>query len=694
MLNFITNTTTPFALTADEIIYLNDIGVPAPVVTAMIQRDQAIKEYWASATPAPEPSPATGAAPSYVDAPQPTAPVEAPLTPPTNEVAVDDFYTSLSPYGTWVNIDGYGRCWQPTVAVANSGWRPYCDRGRWVYSDAGWYWLSDYSWGATTFHYGRWFTHPRWGWCWYPDTVWAPSWVTWRYGSDYCGWAPLPPAAYYRPGFGFSYYGTSVGFGFGFGCTSASFTFVSWNNFCNPRPWQHCLPRNKVHHVYNNTTIVNNYVTGNNNTVINRGISVDRVRERGHTDIRQVSIRESSSPARAGRSERLERDGKTLVVSRRDSGRSVTSTDRSIDRGGLRPSPLAPAAGGRSLPNSNARTEDRGRNTSDDTVKTPAGRTVGENQTPSGETRREVDNRGVARGREDGRIENPGRGIRREQPSAPAEATPKTQPNAPVVSAPRRTPSPEATQPRVQPRTETPSRVESPSRAETPSRIQPRNAPNNAPAETKPAERSPVIVFGRSQQQQPQQSRVESPQRNDNPARNLPDYTPRGSSPQQSRVTPQMQTPAPPSVISPRVERREADNNSRFQQSPVTPRYNQPQPARPQTAPVYSAPRQSAPVMNNPAPSVPQSRPTPSLPNYTPRGSSPSAPVYAAPAPRSQPSYSAPSQPAPRSQPSYSAPARSQGGGESRVSSNPARGNSGGNSGGGNNGNGNGRGRP
>ena len=60
----------------------------------------------------------------------------------------------------WIEVEGYGRCWQPTVVVGNRNWQPYCDRGQWVYSDAGWYWLSDYTWGATTFHYGRWFTHP------------------------------------------------------------------------------------------------------------------------------------------------------------------------------------------------------------------------------------------------------------------------------------------------------------------------------------------------------------------------------------------------------------------------------------------------------------------------------------------------------------------------------------------------------
>src|SRR5205814_3952510 len=53
------------------------------------------------------------------------------------------FYDALAPYGSWVDVDGYGRCWQPTVEVADPNWQPYLDCGRWVYTDCGWYWMSD-----------------------------------------------------------------------------------------------------------------------------------------------------------------------------------------------------------------------------------------------------------------------------------------------------------------------------------------------------------------------------------------------------------------------------------------------------------------------------------------------------------------------------------------------------------------------
>ena len=84
--------------------------------------------------------------------------------------AAADFYNSLAPYGTWVNVPDYGWCWQPTVVVVNSAWQPYCNNGCWLWTDQGWYWNSYYSWGWAPFHYGRWCQYPGYGWLWCPDT--------------------------------------------------------------------------------------------------------------------------------------------------------------------------------------------------------------------------------------------------------------------------------------------------------------------------------------------------------------------------------------------------------------------------------------------------------------------------------------------------------------------------------------------
>jgi hypothetical protein len=327
LMAYVTNSPTPFNLSSDDIVYLNDLGAPETTITAMLQRDQ---YYNGTAATAPEPTaaPPGGAAPPPMME-QPAIPDQSammaqtpPLTPPAEiEAEVQQspnasysyFYDSLSPYGNWIDISGYGPCWQPTVVVANPGWQPYCDRGHWAYTDSGWCWVSDYSWGWAPFHYGRWFHNTRFGWCWAPDTVWGPSWVSWRYSDSYCGWAPLPPAACYRPGFGFSYYGHSVGVNFGFGLAINHFTFVPLNHFHDRYPSHYRMEHREVTKIYNTTVVNNTIIRGNNNTIINRGVPVDRVARATHTEIRPIKIRADAS---APRTAQLGRDGRTLAVYR------------------------------------------------------------------------------------------------------------------------------------------------------------------------------------------------------------------------------------------------------------------------------------------------------------------------------------------------------------------------------------------
>ena len=104
--------------------------------------------------------------------------------------SVADFNAPLIPYGSWVTVGSFGRCWRPTrVAV---GWRPY-SVGSWVWTDAGWFWQSTEPWGWATCHYGSWYFDANQGWVWIPGTDWAPAWVSWRYSNDYIGWAPIGP---------------------------------------------------------------------------------------------------------------------------------------------------------------------------------------------------------------------------------------------------------------------------------------------------------------------------------------------------------------------------------------------------------------------------------------------------------------------------------------------------------------------
>src|SRR5437660_4754832 len=109
VLSYIQNSTTPFYLTADQILYLKDLGISSQVTTAMLNRDAMLRS---------QPQIAQGPPPA-AEPPQPTVPVEAPLTPPPVEVAspppqVNYFYSDLSPYGTWVDLEGFGWCWQPS----------------------------------------------------------------------------------------------------------------------------------------------------------------------------------------------------------------------------------------------------------------------------------------------------------------------------------------------------------------------------------------------------------------------------------------------------------------------------------------------------------------------------------------------------------------------------------------------------
>ncbi len=324
-----------FNVGSEQILYLNDLGVTSTVITALLKHDGS---NVAAAVPAPSVvqtqavsnvpmNPVYPAAPATEPAPQVEA---APAPPPTTEVSY--FYDSLSPYGSWLYLSGYGWCWQPTVAVSTPAWRPYMDRGRWYWSDSGWYWNSDYSWGWAAFHYGRWYNHGRCGWVWTPGTVWGPSWVSWRYTDGYCGWAPLPPEAHYRVGVGFTYYGHGVSVGFDFGISSHCYSWVSYGNFCNYAPYRYCEPRHQSSHHYKNSTVVNNYGVINNNTVINRGIGRETVAARagGQNRIREVSVQARSaqelSGGRAGmRADQIERRGNENVVYRPELPRTAPS---------------------------------------------------------------------------------------------------------------------------------------------------------------------------------------------------------------------------------------------------------------------------------------------------------------------------------------------------------------------------------
>lgn len=193
--------TQPYELDLDTVLYLRDIGVPDGVVAAMMRRDseirekqtdaatlqanfetavKEIKETLATSAPAAPAEPASTDPAASTDGAPPALPPQEPVVatgaapPPDAPQEVQQFYSDLAPYGSWYQVPAYGWVWQPSAVTVSSTWAPYCNGGSWMWTNHGWYWRSDYSWGWAPFHYGRWGTYPGLGWCWTPGTVWGP----------------------------------------------------------------------------------------------------------------------------------------------------------------------------------------------------------------------------------------------------------------------------------------------------------------------------------------------------------------------------------------------------------------------------------------------------------------------------------------------------------------------------------------
>jgi hypothetical protein len=322
--NYVNNSTSSFNLSADDIVYLQQSGVPQSIIADMQTHDSGVAQqlpqvYQNDQNLQPQQTYQTdqnyvnqGSYSQYPD--QTTAQVNPPdvyydqQQQPIVQVAaqqappqVASFYDSLRPYGNWIYLEGYGWCWQPYEVRTVSNWQPYCDNGQWVYSEDGWYWQSYYNWGWAPFHYGRWM-HANCGWVWFPDTVWAPSWVCWRTSADYCGWAPLPPSGfvgYGRPGFHFA-----VGFGGAVDLGVNLFTFIHLGDIFHgghDHGYRHYeIPRTQVTQIYNRTKVINNVTVVNNYYARNPGISRQTV-ERVAGPVHVAPVRTSTQDPRQSR---------------------------------------------------------------------------------------------------------------------------------------------------------------------------------------------------------------------------------------------------------------------------------------------------------------------------------------------------------------------------------------------------------
>ncbi len=195
------------------------------------------------------------------------------------------FYTNLSPYGSWIEIDYGVVAWRPTIIKRS--WAPY-KIGRWVWTDYGWYWDSYEPFGHIVFHYGRWYYDDYYGWIWIPDDEWAPAWVEWRYDDDYIGWAPLHPYAVFSVNFGiritYNYY-----------IPYNHWHFVTYKNFCNPYVYNYYVPEKHKYRIYGRTEERYNY-SYYNGRVRNEGIDFDLIRKRSNQKIEKRDLITSNDP--------------------------------------------------------------------------------------------------------------------------------------------------------------------------------------------------------------------------------------------------------------------------------------------------------------------------------------------------------------------------------------------------------------
>lgn len=143
-----------------------------------------------------------------------------------------DLDVTLASYGEWVWVDGLGRVWRPSVAAS---WRPYTN-GRWVWTSAGWTWVSYEPWGYLPHHFGSW-AYSAYGWVWTPGWDYSPANVVWLGHGDWIGWYPCAPRGWshaarsYRHGYRDGYR-SGYGTGYDDGWRDASHaTWTRWRHF-------------------------------------------------------------------------------------------------------------------------------------------------------------------------------------------------------------------------------------------------------------------------------------------------------------------------------------------------------------------------------------------------------------------------------------------------------------------------------
>ncbi|WP_461788857.1 DUF6600 domain-containing protein [Pedobacter sp.] len=204
-----------------------------------------------------------------------------------DDVSLQTFYDELSPYGTWINDPEYGYVWRPDVDQGE--FRPYYTNGRWVMTEYGNTWVSNYDWGWAPFHYGRWIYNRYNRWVWIPDTTWGPAWVSWRSGGGYYGWAPLAPSI-----------SININFGPRYVVPDFCWNFIPERHIYYTSYPRYYSGRNRVY--IQNTVIINNTYVRNNRTYYT-GPRVDDVRRATNRNVTVYNVSRVNSRAGGNRIE-------------------------------------------------------------------------------------------------------------------------------------------------------------------------------------------------------------------------------------------------------------------------------------------------------------------------------------------------------------------------------------------------------
>ncbi|KAF0149121.1 MAG: hypothetical protein FD143_2787 [Ignavibacteria bacterium] len=206
------------------------------------------------------------------------------IAKPGPEISFNYFYSSLRPYGEWIEIDADLYAWRPMHVSSN--WKPYRE-GRWSWTRHGWYWDSYEPFGWAVYHYGRWHYDDYYGWIWIPDYEWGPAWVEWRYSDNYIGWAPLPPYASFHSDFG-------IRFSIGWSASYNWWNFVPYRRFCDYRVNHYIIDYRRTSRIFSTTKYRNNYYY-DRDRIVNGGIDRRFVEDRAGYRIAEREIRSVES---------------------------------------------------------------------------------------------------------------------------------------------------------------------------------------------------------------------------------------------------------------------------------------------------------------------------------------------------------------------------------------------------------------